>query len=111
MVNSAMPWFAVRSVYLFGRKSDGTNIFEERIVCFEGASYDEAFEKAERESDAYVASASFKDFEVFEVQDAYEQDGDPLIDGYEVYSKLYESRESLAEFYANRYDRYEYHPE
>lgn len=80
-------------------------------MCFEAASYDVAFEKAERESEKYVASAEFKDFEVFDEQNAYEQDGDPLIDGYEVWSKLYESRESLNEFYANRYDKYEYHTE
>ncbi|QOV91788.1 hypothetical protein [Humisphaera borealis] len=80
-------------------------------MCFEAASYDEAFEKAKRESDHYVASAEFAECEAFEQLQAYQQDGDPLIDGYEVYSKLYESRESLGEFYANRFERYEYHPE
>ncbi len=108
-----MLWFGIRTVYLFGRKSDGTNIFEERIVCFEGASSDEAFDKAAREAADYIAAhqANFPDFERHEEQHAYEQDSDPLIDGYEVYSKLYESRESLEKFYENRYTKYEYHPE
>jgi len=41
----------------------------------------------------------------------YEQDGSPLIDGYELRSELFESRQSLDEFYADRYGRYEYHAE
>lgn len=34
-----MPWFGVRSGYLFGAKADGTSIFEERVVIFEAAFY------------------------------------------------------------------------
>lgn len=49
-----MRWFAVRCVYLFGRKSDGTNIFEERIVAFNADSFDEALDKAKVESLAYA---------------------------------------------------------
>ena len=30
-----MAWYAIRSVYLFGVKEDGTNVFEERVVAFE----------------------------------------------------------------------------
>ena len=29
-----MAFYGVRSLYHFGVKPDGTNIFEERIVCF-----------------------------------------------------------------------------
>lgn len=50
-----MPWFAIRSVYLFGQKFDDTNVFEERIVCFEAASAHEAHVKAKRESEQYAA--------------------------------------------------------
>jgi len=101
-------WFAIRSVYLFGQKTDGTNVFEERIVCFEAESADKAHEKARAESLQY---AEVNNLEVHPTRDAYEQDGDALIDGYEVWSELHESRESLQEFFANRYGRYEYHPE
>jgi hypothetical protein len=103
-----MAWFGIRSVYLFGKKSDGTNIFEERIVCFEAESADEAFAKAEAESERY---AQANGFEAFPEREAYEQDGDRLIDGYEVWSVLFESRESLADFYAARYGKYDYRPE
>jgi len=34
-----MPWFGVRSVYRFGQKADGTNIFEERIVGLDPVSW------------------------------------------------------------------------
>ena len=103
-----MAWFAIRSVYRFGEKSDGTNIFEERVVCFEAESADAAHAKAKAESERYAAE---HDFEVFPERDGYEQDGDPLIDGYEVWSVLFEARESLADFYAARYARYDYRPE
>jgi hypothetical protein len=101
-------WFGVRSIYLFGAKSDGSNVFEERVVCFEADSPAAALAKAKVESEQYASS---QDFEVFPDRVAYEQDGDALVDGYEVWSELFESRESLAEFYASRYAKYEYHPE
>jgi hypothetical protein len=102
-----MPWFAIRSVYLFGEKFDGTNVFEERIVCFEAASAHEAHVKAKSESEQYAADNGC---EVFPEQEGYEQDGDALIDGYEVWSVLLEARQSLADFYAERYERYTYSP-
>src|SRR5689334_19331914 len=103
-----MAWFAIRSVYLFGQKSDGMNVFEERVVCFEAENWEAAHTKAKAESEQY---ASDNRFEVFPERDGYEQIGDALIDGYEVWSILLESRESLAEFYATRYTKYDYHPE
>jgi len=42
---------------------------------------------------------------------AYQQDGDALIDGYELYSQLFQSKESLQQFYQSRYGRYRYVPE
>jgi hypothetical protein len=100
-----MAWFAVRSIYLFGHKSDGTNVFEERIVCFEAESADAALGKATLESEKYAAANAL---DVFPEREVYEQDGDALIDGYEVWSALCEFRDDLAAFYAARYTRYEY---
>ena len=103
-----MAWFAVRSVYLWGRKSDGTNVFEERVLCFQAGSPDEAYAKAKRESDGYAAANRF---DVHPERDAYELDDDALIDGHEVWSLMLESRQPLPEFYRSRYSDYEYHPE
>jgi hypothetical protein len=103
-----MAWFGIRSVYFWGQKSDGTNVFEERVVCFEAPTADEAHAKARRESERYAADNGYT---AHPEQEGYEQDGDTLIDGYEVWSLLLESRESLAEFYAARYLKYDYQPE
>lgn len=101
-------WFGIRSVYLFGRKKDGTNIFEERVVVFSGRTEQEAFAKAEHEADHY---ASLHRMQRHPRLDAYFQDDDPLIDGYEVWSELYESAEELRTFVQSRYEKYEYHPD
>jgi hypothetical protein len=103
-----MPWYAIRTVYHFGTKNDGTNVFEERVVCFEAASWAEAHAKADTESDKY---AKAHEMEAHPEQSGYEQDGEPLIDGYEIWSELFESRDTLEEFYAKRYAAYEYHPD
>jgi hypothetical protein len=42
---------------------------------------------------------------------AYQQDGDALINGYELYSQLFQSKESLQQFYQSRYGQYRYVPE
>lgn len=103
-----MSWFAIRTIYHFGVKSDGRNIFEERIVAFEAESWDEAHEKAEAEAEQY---AEANDFVAHPDQVGYEQDGERLVDGYEIWSELYESPLSLEAFHAERYERYEYEPE
>ena len=103
-----MAWYAIRSIYHFGVKDDGTNVFEERIVAFEAESWDEAHEKAHAESKEYAESL---EMEVHPDRVGYEQDGDPLIDGYEVWSELYESSEPLAEFYERRYSACDYTPD
>ena len=41
-----MSWYAIRTVYDWGTKTDGTAVFEERIVVFEATSWDEAHTKA-----------------------------------------------------------------
>lgn len=103
---AATSWFGVRTVYLFGKKNDGTHVFEERVVVFSGADFDEALAKAKSESAEYAAAL---EIEYHPEQIVYEQDGDALIDGYEVWSDLFESTESLEAFYQSRYAKYEYH--
>jgi len=101
-----MGWYAIRTVYAFGTKDDGTNVFEERIVAFEANDQDEAFAKAHKESVTYAADLNL---EAHPDQVSYEQDGNALTDGYELWSKLFESRLELNEFYESRYVSYEYH--
>jgi hypothetical protein len=103
-----MAWYAVRTLYRFGIKADGTSIFEERIVCFEADSFDDAYQKAAAEAASYAQST---DADCFPEVEAYEQDGAPLIDGYELWSELYEGRESMDEFWRRRYGQYKYHPD
>ncbi len=98
-------WFAIRTIYLFSQKGKGINVFEERICSFCGASEKEAFEKAFKEGIEY---AKDNDMVRHEWMVCYWQDGDELIDGYELWSELYESDDSLDEFVANRYEKYEY---
>lgn len=102
-----MSWYAIRTVYWFGRKEDGTNVFEERVVGFSASSWEEAHRKGDAESDEY---AEANNFEAHPEQSGYEQDGDPLIDGYELWSELFESPLSLAEFYERRYAAFLYTP-
>ncbi|MDH1262925.1 hypothetical protein [Pseudomonas sp. GD03944] len=102
-----MPWYAVRNVYLFGKKNDGKNIFEERIVCFEAPNFETAHLKGAQESAEYAECCGFVSHSE---QFCFLQDGEDLIDGYEVWSELYESNKNLATFYADRYSSYEYIP-
>src|SRR5262245_58935098 len=103
-----MEWFAVRSVFRFGEKSDGTTIYEERIVGFSGANVRDALAKAEAESEQYAKDGGFK--LVGDLM-AYQQDGEPLIDGYELFSQLFESDQAPEDFFQIRYTRYLYVPE
>lgn len=111
--SDATRWFGIRTVYLFGKKKDGTNVFEERVVAFSGSSEAEAFRKAERESDRYAASngIGIGKMKCHPDMVAYFQDGENLIDGYEVWSELFESSEDLESFYTSRYVRYAYEPD
>ncbi len=103
-----MSWYAIRTVYHWGTKTDGTAVFEERIVVFEAISWDEAHAKAHSEADAYAKALGFT---VHPDQVGYQQDGDRLIDGHEVWSELFEADASLEDFYESRYSRFDYHPE
>ena len=103
-----MAWYAIRSLYQFGTKSDGANIFEERIVCVEANDFDEAHRKGEKESKEYAEAGGYL---AHPDQMAYEQDGKNLIDGYELWSELFESSKELDAFWQERYEQYLYHPE
>jgi len=103
----SMSWYGIRIVYHFGVKSDGTNVFEERIVVFEGASLKAAHKKAHVEARQY----SNGEFVIHPDQVGYRQDGDALIDSYEVWSELYEANMSLKDFYEARYKKFNYHPD
>ncbi len=103
-----MEWYGVRSVYHFGVNSKGINVFEERVVVFQARSFEEAHQKAELEAMDYAKDC---DFELHPEQVAYKQDGNSLIDNYEVWSELFEANLSLNDFYKERYEKYTYHPE
>ena len=106
-----MPYFAIRNVFLFGRKPEGVNVYEERIVGFHAATWDEAHAKAADEAKRYAAAS---ELEVHGDQEGYEQDdpepGETIGDGRELWSVLYESTASIEEFYRERYDRSQYIP-
>jgi len=105
-----MEWYAVRSIFHFRTKEDGKNVFEERIVVFEAENEEQAFKKAEKEAEEYAKNEDGADFGIHPNMELYIQDGDPLIDEYEVWSQLFETTENINEFFRNRYERYEYHP-
>lgn len=103
-----MPWYALRTVYHFGIKADGKNVFEERMVSIEASDWAQAHAKAEIESAAYAKENYVL---VHPECSGYKQDGPSLIDGYEIWSELFESSQTLEEFYAERYSKYQYHPD
>ena len=100
-----MPSYAIRTVYLFGVKPDGRNVFEERVVAFNAESWAEAHAKGEAEAERYTQQ---NDFVQHPEQSGYVQDGHVFPDGYEVWSELFESSAALPEFYAKRYQQFEY---
>lgn len=101
-------WFAVRTVYLFGTKPDGRNLYEERIVAFAAGDLEQARGKAAREAEAYAAKLQVQGYSQ---QVVYEQEGRPLLDGYELWSEIYESELDLDTFYHERYERFLGHQE
>ena len=103
-----MAWYAIRTVYLFGQKADGTNVFEERVVCFAAGDWDEANAKGDAESNAY---AEANGFEAHPEQAGYELDGAALVDGHEVWSEMFESRQDLQAFYRQRYEAFAFVPD
>jgi hypothetical protein len=103
-----MPWYAIRTVYHFGTKPNGINVFEERVVVFEASSWAEAHGRGEVEAERYAAENKLV---AHPERSGYEQDGEPLLDEYEVWSELFEDKAPLEEFYEKRYGQYEYKPD
>ncbi len=103
-----MAWYAIRTVYHFGVKNDGTNIFEERIVCFRADSDELAHDRARQEADEY---ASEHGLVAHNDQSGYRLDDGDLVDGFEVWSECFESRLSLDAFVRDRYRRFDYAPD
>jgi hypothetical protein len=103
-----VAWYGVRNIYHFGVKTDGMNVFEERVVCIHATSFEEAHIKGKAEAESYSQE---NDMAAYYEQLVYKQDGEALIDGYEVWSNLYESILSLDEFYKDHYEKHRYHPE
>lgn len=103
-----MPAYAIRTLYLFGQKADGTHVFEERVACVVAASWDEASAKGDAESTAY---AQANGFEAHPEQAAYELEGDVRLDGQEVWSEMFEARMSLADFHRARYAAFAFVPD
>lgn len=103
-----MAWFGVRTVCRWGQKRNGAAVFEERVVVFEADSSDEAHEKARTEAAIHAQGANWV---IHPDQVSHEQDGERLIDAYEVGSGLFEADCSLDECYTQRYAHFDYHPE
>ena len=82
-------------------------MFEERVVVFEAKDWNIALVKAKREGDEYAMDGGF---ERYPEQIGYVQDGKVLIDGYEVWSELFQSHQSLSQFYHSRYTSVAYEP-
>lgn len=102
-----MSWFGVRNLYHFGVTPEGNNIYEERVICIKANDFDEAHIKGKKESETYSQENGFTSYTD---QVVYKQDGESLIDGYEVWSELYESDKSMEEFYKEHYFKYDYEP-
>ena len=104
----SLNWYGARSVYHFGVNSEGLNIFEERVVCIQAETFEDAHEKAVKEAEDYAES---NDFEMHPEQVCYKQDGEILINEYEVWCELFQSNQTLDMFYKERYLKYLYEPE
>ena len=107
----AKDWYGVRSVFHMFMKESGVNVFEERVVCFEAASYEELFEKSAREAERYARGDGSMGASAHPDQISYQIDaesGAKLVDGLELWSQLFEFRGTLEEFYSKRYDVYEF---
>jgi hypothetical protein len=111
LCDNDMTWYAIRTVYCWGQKSDGKNVFDERVVAFSGTLYEEVLNKAKEEATAYSSERRDIRYEIHPDQSGYELDEANWVDGLEVWSEMFESDESLQEFYENRYRKYDYHPE
>lgn len=95
-------WYGVRSlIQMKANEAIDGYVYEERIVCFQADSEDILLEKAELEVSSYVEINGFINYH--SQFSFYLQDGDALIDGYELWSILYASNLPLDAFYEEKY--------
>ena len=102
-----MPWFSIRAVYMHERQSDGTGIFEERILLFRASDTERACALAENESRRYLQlNPTFQrvgEWIVFAIR----LDGEEL-NGSEIWSGLSSSDMGQQEYYKRRYTDFEF---
>jgi hypothetical protein len=101
MTNNHQPtpsWYSVRSIFRSDMIEDGKprRTFEERVVLFRAASFDEALAKGEAEARHYAADWPHP--KVFERIVAFHVHDDELREGDEVWSCIRDSEETDEEF-------------
>jgi hypothetical protein len=101
-------WFAVRNIYYYGRRNDGMNVYEERVVAFKAASAEEAHEFGTSEAMIYKRAGGYL---ACPEQLVFRLDEGTLVHGHEVWSELLQTEQEPAEFYESRYENYRYVPE
>ena len=105
-----MPWFSIRAVYMHERQSDGTGIFEERILLFRASDAERACALAENESRRYLQlNRTFQRVGEW-IAFAIRPDGEEL-NGSEIWSGLSSSDMTPEEYYKRRYIDFEFQPD
>lgn len=99
-----MDWYGARTVYQWAEPRGKAYLYEERIVVVCAESDEAAFAKAEAEAEAYAIANGVRWMGAAVL---YHQDGDALIDGYEVWSVLMDSDDPYDVFCAKRYGAFE----
>lgn len=97
MRKNAEPWYAVKSVFYHRLPAK----YEERIVLFRAASFEEAECKAEEESKEYALSLEGVDY--IEWVDVFHLFDERIGDKVEVYSRLTASELEPAQYVAAKY--------
>jgi len=96
-----MSWFALRAVYLHGTEP-GAFVYEERIVLYEAASAEAAFDQAEADSSRYLSlNPRFRRIGEWVCFDVHLTNGG--FQGTEVWSGLLQSPLEPSEFNSKRY--------
>jgi Domain of unknown function (DUF4288) len=92
-------WFSARTVFEHDKPGDG--LFEERIVLFRAADFEEALERADAEALEYAKSArcSFTGYVTL-----YELADEELGDGVEVFSLMRDSDLAADDYIARFFD-------
>lgn len=104
-----MPWFSIRAVYMHERRSDGTGMFEERMLLFRASDAKHACALAENESRHYLQlNPTFQRVGEW-IAFAVRLDGEEL-NGSEIWSGLSSSDMAPEEYYKRRYTDFELEP-